>query len=140
MLIDVAETHPPKIGKKVAAVIAADGQKYEIWPEMLAGIQVGRRYDADVEERDYQGRKIRKITKATPAGAAPAQQEGSGQFARGRISQGQISDEVYFVGKALHALIIKGDAVYTKKSLYDATELLRGLYGATFGNRQGNAP
>jgi hypothetical protein len=70
MLIEITETHPPQFGKKVGHVVAADGEKFEIWPEKLAGLQVGGRYDVDVAEREYNGRTIKKITKAPPANGA----------------------------------------------------------------------
>jgi len=56
MLIEVAETHPPQVGKKVATVIAKGGDKFEIWPEKLTDLQVGAKYDVDVAEREYGGR------------------------------------------------------------------------------------
>jgi len=64
--------HPPKSQEGREKWVAAGGQEFEIWPEKLTGIQVGARYDVDVEERDYNGRTIKKITKATPANAQPS--------------------------------------------------------------------
>jgi hypothetical protein len=132
MLIEVTETHPPKFGKKVATVIAADGEKFEIWPEKLAGLQVGTRYEIDVEERDYNGRTIRKITKATPAnGAAKPAANGNG-------APEPANGEPEFVATVLAALIMKGEVLNNKRQLFDATEMLRGLWGATFGGRPKN--
>jgi len=50
MLIEIAETHPPQNGKKVATVVAAGGQTFEIWPDKLAGLRIGAQYDVDVAE------------------------------------------------------------------------------------------
>jgi hypothetical protein len=132
MLIEIAETHPPQNGKKVATVVAAGGQKFEIWPEQLAGLHVGARYDVDVAEREYNGRTIRKITKATPANGAAK------PTANGNASTGATSGEPEFVATLLAALVMKGEVANNKRQLFDATEMLRGLWGATFGGRHGN--
>jgi|GEM_PF-2206027 hypothetical protein len=133
MLIEVAETHPPQTGKKVAHVVAAGGQKFEIWPEKLAAIQVGRTYEITVAEREFNGRTIRKITQARPAGVngatAPA---AGGGFAAGAAAESE------FVGRILAALILKGEVRYVKRELYDAAILLRNLWAATCGGRAEN--
>jgi hypothetical protein len=135
MLIEIAETHPPGVGKKVAHVVAKGGDKFEIWPEKLASLQVGARYDVDVAERDYNGRTIRKITKATAAPAnGVAHHDGDGQVARRSNAPG----ESEFVARVLAALILKGEVANNKRQLFEATEMLRGLWGATFGSREGN--
>jgi hypothetical protein len=133
MLIEITETHPPKFGKKVATVVAADGEKYEIWPEKLAGLHVGARYDIDVEERDYNGRTIRKITKATPANGA-SKPSANGSAAPAPVTSG----EPEFVARVLAALILKGEVLNNKRQLFDATQMLRGLWGATFGGQHNN--
>jgi len=135
MLIEVTETHPPKFGKKVATVVAAGGEKFEIWPEKLADLHAGARYEIDVEERDYNGRTIRKITKfakATPMNGAakPA--------ANGNAGTGATSGEPEFVATVLAALIMKGEVQNNKRQLFETTNMLRGLWGATFGGQQGN--
>src|SRR5712672_3540626 len=132
MLIEVTETHPPKFGKKVATVVATGGEKFEIWPEKLTGIQVGARYDVDVEERDYNGRTIKKITKATPV-------NGAAKPANGHAPTATTADgEPEFVATVLAALILKGEVANNKRQLFDATAMLRGLWGATFGGQQGS--
>jgi hypothetical protein len=132
MLIEITETHPPKVGKKVAKVVAAGGQEFEIWPEKLAGLHVGARYDVDVDEREYNGRTIKKITKATPATNGAAKPNGSA--APAPVTSG----EPEFVARVLAALILKGEVVNNKRQLFDATQMLRGLWGATFGGQHSN--
>ncbi len=134
MLIEIAETHPPQFGKKVATVVAKSGDKFEIWPEKLAGLAVGGRYEVDVAEREFNGRTIRKITKARPASSdpsatAPAARNGCAPAAP------VTGDEGEFVGRTLAALILKGEVRYSKQQLYEATLMLRGLWSATFGGR-----
>jgi hypothetical protein len=140
MLIEITETHPPKVGKKVAKVVAAGGQEFEIWPEKLAGLQVGARYDVDVDEREYNGRTIKKITKATPANGA-AKPAGNGRQDAFGISAAPApvtSGEPQFVATVLAALIMKGEVVNNKRQLFEATNMLRGLWGATFSGQHGN--
>jgi hypothetical protein len=132
MLIEIAETHPPGYGKKVATVIAKGGDRFEIWPEKLADLKAGARYDVDVEERDYNGRTFRKITKATPV-------NGAAKPANGHAPTATTADgEPEFVATVLAALIMKGEVANNKRQLFDATQMLRGLWGATFGGQQGN--
>lgn len=128
MLIEIAETHPPQNGKKVGAVIAKDGQRFEIWPEKLAGIVVGKSYEVTVADRDFNGRTIRKILKATPAAS---------NGATTRVAPTPVTGtESDFVGRALAALIAVGAVANDKRQLYEATLMLRGLWGATFGAQQ----
>jgi len=132
MLIEIAETHPPQYGKKVATVIAKGGDKFEIWPEKLADLKAGAKYEVDVAERDYNGRTIRKITKATPV-------NGAAKPANGHAPTATTADcEPEFVATVLAALIMKGEVANNKRQLFDATVMLRGLWGATFGGQQGN--
>src|SRR5215510_13758585 len=107
MLIEIAETHPPQFGKKVATIVAKNGEKFEIWPEKLPDIRVGAKYDVHVEEREYQGRTIRKITKGVPE----------------------------FVATVLAAMIAAGVVKNDKRQLFETTQILRGLWGATFGGK-----
>jgi hypothetical protein len=134
MLIEVAETHPPQYGKKTATVIAKGGDKFEIGPEKLADVRVGSKYDVDVAEREYQGRTIRKITKATLANGAAVPSGANGHS----TSLPTAGGEPEFVGTVLAALIMKGEVANNKRQLFDATQMLRGLWGATFGGQQGN--
>jgi hypothetical protein len=66
-IIEVASIRPPREARKPGHVIAADGAAFECWPEKLNKLQVGQRYAVEVETREWQGRPIRKITKAQPA-------------------------------------------------------------------------
>lgn len=137
MLIEVTETNPAPAGRKMAHVKAKDGQEFEIGPEKLAVVRIGMRYDVETQDREWNGRTIRKITKATPAGTAP-----SAAFARqtapaASLAVAGTSGEAEFVGRVLAALILKGEVVNTKKGLADATLMLRGLWKyAEFGNEQ----
>jgi hypothetical protein len=149
MLIEIAETHPPQYGRKMAHVIAASGETFEVYPRLLALMKIGGQYKIDVAEREFQGRVIKKITKvesaaaarangyAAPNGHAPPAASPPPQG--GRVSPQAGKDcESEFVGRALAALIAGGHVPYDNKALFDATNVLRGLYGATFGARRHN--
>jgi hypothetical protein len=129
MLIEIAETHPAQVGRKSATVVAKGGQRFDVWPENLADFQVGAQYHVDVSERTFKGRTYQSITKATPANGAAKPTNGGAAATDG---------ESQFVGAVLAGLIGAGHVAYDKKELYHATQLLRGLWGATFGGRHSN--
>jgi hypothetical protein len=85
-----------------------------------------------VAERDYNGRTIRKITKATPVNGTAKPVNGHAPAAT------TAPGEPEFVATVLAALIMKGEVQNNKRQLLDATQMLRGLWGATFGGQQGN--
>jgi hypothetical protein len=132
MLIEVKETHPPGAGKRVATVIAADGDRFDIWPEQLGNFRVGCRYEVETEDREWRGRTFRKITKATPvSGAASPQQQSSGQVARSYF------DEAAYAGHVVAALILKGDVVWNPQNprqMAEATRVVRNVWRATSDN------
>lgn len=65
MQIQVSQVHPPGPGRKTGTVIDADGQRYECWPETLEGLYAGHRYEVEIKSREYNGREILKIARAT---------------------------------------------------------------------------
>jgi hypothetical protein len=140
--LTVAELHPAAPGKRTAAVVAADGQKFEIWPEKLAGFAIGRTYSVDVEDRDYNGRTIRKIVKATPLTNGHTNSNARGVRAPELGPRGHMTDsptpstagEVQFVSHCLAAMIASGKIAHDdKRALFSATMNLRALFEATFG-------
>lgn len=123
MLIEVSETHPPRPGGKVGYLHAADGQRYECWPDKLEGVQVGRRYEIETRSREYEGRTILSITRITPAAATT----------NNRLSDSTRSPpasaaagEAEYVGRVLSALIAKGEV--NKAQIATATHWLRSLW------------
>lgn len=83
--IEVRFVNPPKAGKKQATIKAADGAVYGVWPDKIGLFQPGRRYRIEYNERPYQGRTYRTITKCQPHGHAmanaPTAQAGDGLVA-----------------------------------------------------------
>jgi hypothetical protein len=142
MLIEVTEKHPAAPGKKVATVVAAGGAKFDIWPEQLAAIQVGGRYEVEVSDREYNGRTYRKITKATPYGSSDG---GVTAAARARTGNGNGNGASYykptspqdsermFTCSLLNAFIRAGRIEPNEDQITKAIEVLRRAYRRTFG-------
>jgi hypothetical protein len=94
--------------------------------------QVGARYDVEVETREWNGRPIRKITKAKPAEAAA-----NGNARTIPISASPADAELRFVSSTLNAFIAAGKIGLDARELGQATQLLRLLYSHTFGSPAG---
>jgi hypothetical protein len=130
MLIEIAETHPAQVGRKSATVIAKGGQRFDVWPEQLADFRIGAKYDVDVSERTFKGRTYQSITKARPINGVARSNGAAGAAAADGESQ--------FIGAVLAGLIAAGQVTNDRAQLYEATMMLRGLWGATFGCRPRN--
>jgi|SRR5215475_832225 len=130
MLIEVTATHPPQPGKKMAHILAADGSKFEIWPDRLDKVQVGQRYEVETREREFNGRTIRSIEKISPASSASVGKSETYRREVGNMSsQASPSGEAQFVGRVLAALIAKGEV--EKSQIAAATEWLRKVWRDT---------
>jgi hypothetical protein len=141
MLIEIAETHPAAPGKKMANIVAAGGQRFEVYPEKLAGFTIGKRYDVDIKEREFNGTTFRTIVRFAPVtngtagnGRAGVRAPELGPPANGSAAHGDPQAEAEFVGRALAALINVGAVTRDNRDLYDAVMTLRGVYGATLGS------
>lgn len=150
MLIQIQETHPAGPGKKMATIVAADGQRYGVWPENLAKLRVGATFDVDVEQWESNGRTHQKITKFAPVngdqgvgGTGKANGNGAAKANGNGHAPPAPNGEPEFVGRVLAAMIangavsLNGDPDHDSRQLYGATNMLRGLYGATFGLKNG---
>jgi hypothetical protein len=130
-IIEIASIRPPKEGKKVATVVSNTGQSFEIWPDKASGLQEGARYEVEVETREWNGRPIRKITKAKPAAAA------NGNAKSIPIATAPADAEAAFVSSTLNAFIAAGKIGLDARELGQATQLLRLLWSHTFGSSGG---
>ena len=119
MIIEVAETHPPKTGKKLGTVKTADGQSFGIWPDKLSGLRVGSRYEIEFDESEFNGRTYRKITKVQPVG--------------GNASARSSDAEQQFVCSVLNAAITAGKLQLSSESLVAAIKTTRAAWANTFG-------
>lgn len=129
--IEVTAIRPPKEGKKVATVVAATGQSYEIWPDKLAkfGLKEGGRYECAVSEREWNDRKIRSITNAKPCGEVMVPQA----HASAAPTASPQSAEAAFVASVLNGALIGGHVKFEAAALAGATRLLQMLYSQSFG-------
>ncbi len=133
-IIEIAAIRPPKEGKKVATVVAGDGRSFEIWPEKAAPLKIGECYDIEIETREFNGRPIRKITKARPAANGHAD-AANGHAKPGAAPSAPADAEVAFVSSTLNAFIAAGKINLDARELGNATHLLRRLWNHTFGDR-----
>ena len=117
MIIEVAETHPPKAGKKLGTVKTAAGESYGIWPDKLSGLRVGSRYEIEFDESEFAGRMYRKITKAQPVGTSVC----------------STGAEEQFVSSVLIAAITAGKLQLSTESLVAAIKTIRAAWANTFG-------
>jgi hypothetical protein len=131
-IIEIASIRPPKEGGKVATVVSDTGQSFEMWPDKASRLQAGARYEVEIETREWNGRPIRKITKAKPAVAA------NGNAKTVPISTSPADAEVAFVSSTLNAFIAAGKVGLDARELGQATQLLRLLWGHTFGSDGGS--
>lgn len=103
--IEVRFVNPPKAGKKQATIKAADGAVYGVWPDKVGLFQPGRRYQIEFNERPYNGRTYRTITKCRAHGhatSAPAgQMQNTDSFIASVLGAGVQSKAVEFTEEGL---------------------------------------
>jgi len=122
VIIQIAETHPPKAGKKLGTVKTATGESFGIWPDKLSGVQVGGRYQIEFDESEFNGRTYRKITKVQAADATPA-------ASTARSADG----EQQFVSALLNGAIAAGKLQIQTDALVSAIRTARAAWAQTFG-------
>lgn len=122
MIIEVTETHPPAPGKRVGYIHTSTGQRFECWPDKMNTIVVGRSYEVELREREYNGRTITSVAKIAPADGAPA----SDPRPINRSENGSAAGEAEYVGRVLAALIEAGQI--DKQSIAAATSWLRKVW------------
>lgn len=129
MLIEIKETHSPGAGKKMAHIKTKDGESFEIGPEKLAGIQVGQTYEVEIQDRVWNDRTIRKITKIAPAASQPSAASSS------PACGGGAPGEAEYVGRVLAAFILKGE--FQTHQMQAFTARLRKIWRETDPEAQG---
>lgn len=128
--IEVTAIRPPKEGKKVATVVAATGQSYEIWPDKMAGIREGGRYEVEVKEREWNSRTIRQIVKAKEVMSTEQSKQGIDTRPQSSATAGA---EQAFVATLLNGAIIGGHVKLEAADLERAARLFQMLYSQSFG-------
>jgi hypothetical protein len=123
LTIEVAETHPPQNGKKLAKIKTKTGQEFGIWPDKLATLRVGQRYEVEVEESEFKGRTYRKITAAKPANGASMTAAASAPAAAAANEA-----EMQFVRELLAASVRSGGVTFAAADLRSAIAMLRALW------------
>jgi hypothetical protein len=136
-IIEIAAIRPPKEGKKMGTVVAATGVSFLTFPNVASKLQVGERYEVDVEDMKFDDRIYRKITKAKPAAAANGNGTSNGNARSIPISTSPADAELAFVSSTLNAFIAAGKISLDARELGQATQLLRLLWSHTFGSDGG---
>jgi hypothetical protein len=145
-VIEIASIRPPSAPRKPGHVVGADGASFECWPEKLGNLQVGQRYAVEIEEREWKGRPIRKITKAQPFEGLNHQSANQTRESdlKTRSSATQVSQnctspahfstaESTFVGNIVSAFIAAGKVDLDRGELEQAVTLARALWRCTLG-------
>jgi hypothetical protein len=141
MLIDVKEMHPPTGPRRSGTVVTMEGTQFDCWPNLLRTIQVGKRYEVETSTND---RGYTSITKAEPIngvtpngkGVAHPTANGNGAaktngHASAPAAPAGIVGEAEFVGRAIHAFILKGDVTNNRREVLDVVEMLREVWRTT---------
>jgi hypothetical protein len=143
-VIEIASIRPPRDARKPGHVTDANGAAFECWPEKLSKLEVGQRYAVEVETREWQGRPIRKITKAQPFTAASRPNAAHVQNLKTPSPAGEVSGngsareqfsaaEHAFVATIVSAFIAAGKVDLDRGQLEQAVTLARALWRCTLG-------
>jgi hypothetical protein len=119
-IIEVAETHPPQNGKKLAKVKTKTGEEFGIWPDKLSVLQVGGRYQIEFDESEFKGKVYRKITKANPVVSTSS-------------NPAATDAEQQFVAAVLSAAIAEGKVSIETSAMVNAIKAVRAAWANTFG-------
>jgi hypothetical protein len=109
--------------------------KLKCWPEKVTTLQVGKRYAVEVETREWQGRPIRKITKAEPADrrATPGNGLHPAKPPQATLPPPAGGSEQAFVASIVSAFIAAGKVDLDRGQLEQAVSLARALWRCTLG-------
>lgn len=139
MTVAIKLIDPPTAAKKRGVLHGTNGERLGVFAEKAKLFEPGKTYDVDYEEVPYQDRTLRNVKSAVEvygkpeaASASPAAPAsgGSGYY---RPTSPEDAERM-FVCATLGALIKAGEVKYDKRQLWEATNTLRGLWGATFGD------
>jgi hypothetical protein len=132
----VKYVNPPKAGKNRGSIKGADDSFLGVFADKLHLFEAGKTYDIEYLEQSVNGVVYKNVKSATAieggtttaAASASIPRESNGGY--GNVNK----DEQIFVCALLKELIASGSIKYDKRELWEATNLLRGLWGATFGS------
>ena len=131
MLIEVARIEPPSGNRKVGKVTTVTGLDFEIWPDKLAALRVGARYNVEVAEREFRNKTYRKITKVLPAnGHSNGHSATNGAKAPIALAPPNPAHEAewQFVRELLAAGLSTGAVNFAAQDLRGAITMLRALW------------
>lgn len=130
MTIDRIEQ--PKEGKPSGKIIGTNGESIGAFQNKLGKFVPGRTYEIDYSTKEWNGRVFKNLEGATEVEASKVVQMPTPVATAAPYVN---KDEQIFVCALLKELIAAGHVKYDKGELWEATKTLRGLWGATFGER-----
>jgi hypothetical protein len=138
LTMTIKSIKPPSADKKRGILIGSDDQIIGVFAEKISLFQTGHTYEIDYSETSSSGNTYRNVKGAKEidgpkpeAGAAkPAPASNGYNSYRETCAK---DAERMFVCANLVALIRAGEVKCDKRQLWDATQMLRGLWQHTFG-------
>lgn len=132
----------PAGDNKPGSIVGMDGSRLGAWPETICLFEVGKTYEVEFTEAVKNNRTYRNVKGAKLATPAPAREP----FVSGAYRSNEATsvppaghrlpssdDERIFVVALLKSMIESGQIKNDKRALWEATQMLRGLYRFTFG-------
>lgn len=139
-IIEIAGIEPPKEGKSgklgPGKVFTTSGDILQIWPKTMQGIQIGNRYQVELEETEFRGKKQQTVVKLFPPNDNAPRTMPITQFPiseRGNKANPPIDSEPAFVAAIVAGFVIAGK-VANYKELAEKTAMARRLFAETFIN------
>jgi hypothetical protein len=129
----VKYVNPARDGYK-PSIKTEDGQTYGCKEEKLSLFEKGRTYKIEYSERSFNGKVYRNVESAAPVEMGSMSQAGAASPSTSMLPPGNGKDEQIFVCALLKEGIRCGQVKIEKISLWEATNLFRGLWRASFGN------
>lgn len=138
MTMTVKYINAPKPGKQRGSIKGADDQILGIFADKLGLFEPGRTYEIEYIETASNGvtyrnvKSAKPIETATPAAAHTGVGIGPTAFNAYRETS-PVDSKRMFVCATLTAMIRAGEVKKDRRDLWEATQMLCGLYEATFG-------
>ena len=128
----------PADGNKSGKIVGTNGESISAYANTLAQLRVGATYEIEYTTREWEGRtfkNLKSFSEAPGAAASVARSvAASPPVAQNTYRQTDPTDaERMFVVATLGALIKAGQVTKDKGELLHTTNMLRWLWGATFG-------
>ena len=134
MRLVIKYVNEPKPGKNRGSIKGTENEFFGVPQALLRLFEVGKTYDVTYTEngewKTVTGASEAQVAAVIPMAGKPAAAPSNGGAYRETCAK---DAERMFVCATLVALIKAGEVKNDKRALWETTNLLRGLWGATFG-------